>query len=237
MSEKMNIRDTLNLFKRRKSIIAITASLFFLFCCMVIFFFISPSYQYSKEVLVGGLKQDNSVNGNLQLINSYKDVIKSPIVMETLKKELNLNRSSSDIRNQISVLNNENSQIVSIVVNDKDAKLASNIASTAATVSKEKMKQFTEEDNIQILSESGIEESASIQYMSTLLSILLSLIFSILSGACFAIIIDSLDDKVTHQQEVEDIYNVPILGVIQPSSNLKEKRNTDAFLRRESLDF
>ncbi|MBN3554139.1 hypothetical protein JYA63_07690 [Fictibacillus nanhaiensis] len=237
MQEKMNIIDTINVLKRRKTIISVTTLTLFLFSCLVIVYFMSPSYQYSREVLVGGLQQDNTVNGNLQLINSYKDVIKSQIVMETLKKELNLNRSSTDIRNQISVLNNENSQIVSIVVNDQDARLARDIALTVTAVSKEKMKRFTEEDNIQVLNETGIEESASIQFMPTVLGVVLSLIISILAGACLAIIIDSLDDKLNHPKEVEDIFNVPLLGIIQSRLEVEEKRKTDIFIRRESLEF
>lgn len=237
MQEKMNIRDTLYVLIRRKSIISATAFILFLFSCLVIFYFMSPSYQYSREVLVGGLQQDNTANGNLQLINSYKDVIKSQIVMETLKKELNLNRSSSDIRNQISVLNNENSQIVSIVVNDQDAQLARDLALTVTAVSKDKMKRFTEEDNIQVLNEKGVEESASIQFMPTVLAIVLSLIISVLAGACLAIVIDSFDDKLNHPKEVEDIFNVPLLGTIQSRSEVEEKRKTDTFIRREPLEF
>lgn len=66
---------------------------------VVSYYFLTPIYQASTQILVNQKKNEqswNEVQTNLQLINTYKIIITSPRILDIVSKELDLNMTVKD---------------------------------------------------------------------------------------------------------------------------------------------
>ncbi len=71
-------------------------------CCLTVslilisMYVLKPSYQYSTQILVGNLDEFNKENSanktqeNKQLVTSYVDILKSPLIISTVKKNFEI---------------------------------------------------------------------------------------------------------------------------------------------------
>ena len=107
---------------------------------IISFFFMTPIYQSSTQILVNQKKQEgaaiqyNEVQTNIQLTNTYKVIIKSPVILDQVKEKLGLNLTTEALNEKIEVANKKDSQVVEVTVQDKNPKLARDIANTTAEV-------------------------------------------------------------------------------------------------------
>ncbi len=90
--------------------------------------FWSANPKQSKEV------QFNDVQTNLQLINTYNVIIKSPVILDEVIKQSHLSMTSKELESKITVSSEQDSQVVTIAVRDTDAKRAAVMANAVATV-------------------------------------------------------------------------------------------------------
>jgi capsular polysaccharide biosynthesis protein len=214
MDEKINLRELIQMLRRRFALIISSTFIIFLLSCIIVYFFLGPNYEYSKQILVGPLEGDNS-NTNVQLISSYIDFVKSPTVLELVKKDLQLKKESiNDLAAQISIENRQNSQIVTIVVKDKDPKLVKQKTNKLAKSSIDEMEKFIGDRNIQVLDEGDIG-GPKFNITTPVVSLLMSILIGIFLGICLAILRDQFDDSIQKQSDIEDILEMPILGSIK----------------------
>ena len=108
----------------------------------------TPIYQSSTQILVNQKKQEgtaiqfNEVQTNIQLTNTYKVIIKSPVILDQVKEKLGLNITTQELNKQIEVTNEKDSQVVLVTTKDKNPKMARDIANTTAEVFKMKLQKL-----------------------------------------------------------------------------------------------
>lgn len=67
---------------------------------IISFFFMTPIYQSSTQILVNQKKQEGAaiqlgeIQSNIQLTNTYKVIIKSPVILDQVNEKLNLNMTA-----------------------------------------------------------------------------------------------------------------------------------------------
>ena len=78
---------------------------------IISFFFMTPIYQSSTQILVNQKKQEGAmiqageVQTNIQLTNTYKVIIKSPVILDQVNEKLNLNMTAQALTGKINVAN------------------------------------------------------------------------------------------------------------------------------------
>lgn len=169
-----------------------------------------PLYETSTRIIIGS---DNDY------MNTLIVMIKDPLIMEKVKKELKLSRTPSAIASQVETARIDDSQVIMISVIDKDPSLAVEIANTTAKVFKNEVGNILDFDDVQLLSE-AIENPYPFNENQNRIIILAS-IFGLITGLGFVFLLDALDDTIKSEGEVEDILGVPVLGVIP---NIKKKK-------------
>ncbi|WP_313352452.1 Wzz/FepE/Etk N-terminal domain-containing protein, partial [Exiguobacterium sp.] len=122
-------------------------------------FLIKPTYQADTQILVTPKKQENNiidaqqVQSSVTLVNTYRVIIKSPAILEKVQKEVsNAPSSVSALNNMITVESEQNSQVINVSVQSKDAALASDIANSVANVFSEDIPKLMNVDNVKVLS-------------------------------------------------------------------------------------
>jgi len=124
----------------------------------------------------------------------------------------------------------ENSQVVSISVTDKDPERAAEIANTTARVFKEVIPTIMEFNGVRLLSDAKVN-SWPINQKGDRWP-LIGLIAGIVIGVGFIFLLDSLDDSLRTENEIEEILELPVLGRVpkQSKRNLNKRVNKEVRL-------
>lgn len=144
--------------KRLVMIISITFAVA-LVSGIISFYFITPIYQSSTQILLNQKRSEQGVQAvqmDLQLIETYSDIMKSPAILRKVKEQLGFDTPAEVLSEQITITSRENSQVMSITVKDTSPEKARDIANTVVTVFKEEIPKITSLDNVTILSKAEV---------------------------------------------------------------------------------
>jgi capsular polysaccharide biosynthesis protein len=215
---------------------------------IVSYFFLTPIYQGSTQLLVNQTKSEeaayqfNEVQANLQLINTYNVIIKSPVVLELVIKDLDLDMNVSELNEKITVQNEKESQVVNLSVKDPDAAIAAKIANKTAEVFQKEIKNIMgAEINVRILAKATVLDNQSPIQPKPLINVAIATVVGLMMGVGLAFLIEYFDNTVKDEQEIEKLLGLTVLGVIatmddrQLMENNKERSERNAKLRGETI--
>lgn len=248
MEETISLRELFYTLKKRLWLIVLITIVATTISGIVSFFFLTPTYQNSTQILVNQAKSEqqfynpNEVQTNLQLINTYNVIIKSPAILNLVKKELGLDRSIEALNKQIQVSSEKDSQVVSITVQDSNPVNAVRIANTTASVFQREIVKVMNVDNVSILSMAELPEKPSPVKPQPFLNMMIACVVGIMTGVGLAFLLEYIDNTVKNEQDVERLLELPVIGavtIITPDSKAVQDRASTLELNRtkgESLN-
>lgn len=191
------------------------------------YFFITPQYDANAQILINHkLAQDQQlstqdIQTNLQLINTYTVIIKSPVILSIVIERLKLNTTSELLMEKIAMTSEQNSQVVNISIKDISQKKAVSIANMTAEVFQEKISELMNVDNVTILSPATEKNKKKPILPNIPLNLAIATFFGMIVGVSISLLIEFLDTTVKTEQDVQDILDFPLLGLISPISTKK----------------
>lgn len=202
-------------------------------------FLIKPTYQAGTQILVTPKKQESNVidaaqvQSSVTLVNTYRVIIKSPAILEKVQKEVsNAPSSVSSLNNMITVESEQNSQVINVSVQSKDAALASDIANSVANVFSEDIPKLMNVDNVKVLSVSGIPTSPVSP--NIILNTAIAAVVGFLLGVGLAFLREVLDRRIRTEEQVQQILDLPVLGSI-PDIDSKVFKSSSKAAKREAV--
>lgn len=220
MEETISLKDLFETLKKRAWFIIMITVLAVLISGVTSFFILTPIYQSSTQLLVNQAKGEetaynyNEVQTNLQLIETYNVIMKSPAILDKVIEKLNLDLSAGELTNKITVASEQNSQVVNVSVTDEDPHMAAKIANTTAEIFKEEIVDIMNVDNVSILAKATVSENASPIKPQPLLNIAVAMVVGLMIGVGIAFLMDYLDNTIKTEQDIERILDLPVIGVI-----------------------
>ena len=221
--------DVVQLFKvlwKKKIAIILTAIVAALLAFGVSSFILTPEYSSTTRIYVVNRNQSENAgltNQDLQagtyLVKDYKEIILSQDVLEKVISNLKLEQSGKGLSKKIQVTVPVDTRIVSIVVKDDQPEEASRIANALREVAAEKIIKVTRVSDVTTLEEArpALTPSSPNIRRNTLLAFLAG-------GAVMVILIlllELLDDRVKRPEDVEEVMQVALLGIIPDLKKLK----------------
>ncbi|MEH6840647.1 Wzz/FepE/Etk N-terminal domain-containing protein [Priestia megaterium] len=227
MEETISLRDLFQVLRKRLWLIALIAIVAATISAVISFFILTPVYQTSTQILVNQAKSEQqlynagAVQTNVQLISTYNDIIKSPAILDTVIEKLKLDGSAKSLSGQIQVTSAQNSQVALITVQDTNAKRATEIANTTASVFQQKVPKIMNMniDNVSILSKADLAASKSPVKPQPILNISIALVVGLMVGIGLSFLLEYLDNTLKTEQDIENILELPVMGVI---TNIKD---------------
>ncbi|MGG1885887.1 Wzz/FepE/Etk N-terminal domain-containing protein [Priestia megaterium] len=227
MEETISLRDLFQVLRKRLWLIALIAIIAATISAVISFFILTPVYQTSTQILVNQAKSEQqlynagAVQTNVQLISTYNDIIKSPAILDTVIEKLKLDGSAKSLSGQIQVTSAQNSQVALITVQDTNAKRATEIANTTASVFQQKVPKIMNMniDNVSILSKADLAASKSPVKPQPILNIAIALVVGLMVGIGLSFLLEYLDNTLKTEQDIENILELPVMGVI---TNIKD---------------
>ncbi len=220
MEETISLKDLFETLKKRALLIITITVLAVLVSGVTSYFLLTPIYQSSTQLLVNQSKDEaavynnNQVQTNLQLIDTYNVIMKSPAILDKVIDELQLDMSVSALESKITVASEQNSQVVKVSVTDEDPVMAAKIANTVANTFQKEIVNIMNVDNVSILAKAEVSDSVSPIKPQPLMNIAIALVIGLMLGVGIAFLLEYLDNTIKTEQDIERILDLPIIGVI-----------------------
>lgn len=220
MEETISLKELFHIFKKRLAMILTVTFGLAIISAIISFFFMTPIYQSSTQILVNQKKQDGTmiqageIQTNIQLTNTYKVIIKSPVILDQVNEKLNLNMTAQALTGKVNVANEKDSQVISVTAEDKDPKLARDIANATADVFKGEVAKIMNVDNVTVLSKAEVAENQSPIKPRPMLNVAIAFIVGLMAAVGLAFLLEYLDNTVKKEEDVESLLGLPVLGIV-----------------------
>ncbi|MDV7757564.1 YveK family protein [Liquorilactobacillus mali] len=198
---------------------------------IVSFIFMTPQYSASIDLLVNQKASNESLQYNvqqadLQAINTYEDVIKKPVILEPVVKELrqkdNYSGSVASLEKLVSISNATNSQVLTVTVTDTNAYTAADLANSIGKVFSQKIKKMMKVDNVTIVTKATANTTPVSPNKK--LNLLIGVIVGLLIGVAIVVIKDLLDTTVRDEKFLTEELGLTSLGAISHIQGRKYRR-------------
>jgi capsular polysaccharide biosynthesis protein cpsC len=167
-----------------------------------------PKYKSSTKVYV----LNNNINekklttqdfqiGNY-LLKDYKEIILSSKVLERVIDKNGIKMNLVELRSKIEVKIPQDTRILTITVEDTDAKRAADIANAVRDEAFEEIKEITKEESVNILEKA--QESKKPSSPDIRKNTIIAAVIGILLSLGIVVLKEVLDDRVKKQEDIEE---------------------------------
>ncbi|WP_242247581.1 YveK family protein [Bacillus cereus group sp. BfR-BA-01523] len=245
MEETISLKELFHILKKRLAMILVIAFGAAIVSAIISFFFMTPIYQSSTQILVNQKKHEGTalqigeVQTNIQLANTYKVIIKSPVILEQVKEKLKLQETIQDLTKKIDVTNEKDSQVIAVTVQNKNPKTASDIANKVAEVFQSEVAKIMNVDNVTVLSKAEVAENQSPIKPRPMLNVAIACIVGLIASVGLAFLLEYLDNTVKKEEDIENLLGLPVLGIVarmdEETTNVKSHAPSSRKVRGQTI--
>ncbi|MDR7073330.1 YveK family protein [Fictibacillus barbaricus] len=229
MEETISLKDIAVTLRKRLRLIVLITAIAAAVSGIISYFVLTPVYQASTQLLVNQKTSEqpaldvNQVRTNVEMINTYSVIIKSPTILNQVIEDLNLNQSVEQLNGAITVNSEQNAQVFNLTVENEDPAKAVNIANAIAETFSDKIPEIMNVDNVKILSHAVFKENPTPVNPKPILNIAIALVVGLMVGVGLAFLLEYLDNTIKTEEDIQTILQLPVLGVIPKISTEDER--------------
>ena len=223
---EIDVFHLLKILWKRKVLIALVAIVTGVVAFAYSSFIVKPEYTSTTRIYVVNRNQGDKsgpTNQDLQagsyLVKDYREIILSQDVLEKVATDLKLDLSPKDLTKKVKVTVPVDTRIVSISVTDRAPEEASRIANSLREVAAQKIISVTRVSDVTTLEEARPATSPSSPNIrrNTMIGFLAGAVVMIVT----VLLIELLDTRVKRPEDVEDVMQIALLGVVPNLDKLK----------------
>jgi capsular polysaccharide biosynthesis protein len=219
----MELLDYVKMLQRRGGFILIVVLLGTIVAYLLGSVFIKPVFEANTKLIVNKVTLADgaqhidmtAVTANIMLIGSYKEIIKSPAIMDlVVEQHPELGVTAKELIENVKVTSANNSQIMSITIREASYKQAAQIVNAVTKVFQKEIGLIMAVDNVSILNEAPpIDRPVPIQTSIKLIAAA-GLFASLIIAVGVSLLLEHLDDKIRVEADSALILGIPTLAVI-----------------------
>ena len=223
---EIDVFQLLKILWKRKFLIALVAIVTGVVAFAYSSFIVKPEYTSTTRIYVVNRNQGDKsglTNQDLQagsyLVKDYREIILSQDVLEKVATDLKLDLPPKGLASKIKVTVPADTRIVSISVTDRVPEEASRIANSLREVAAQKIISVTRVSDVTTLEEARPATSSSSPNIrrNTMIGFLAGAVVMIVT----VLLIELLDTRVKRPEDVEDVMQIALLGVVPNLDKLK----------------
>lgn len=228
MEETISIKDIFRTLKKRFKLIMLLTLIAALISGTISYFLLTPVYQSSTQILVNQKQSENQldsnqIRSNIDMINTYSVIIKSPAILQKVIDELELDQSIDQLSEKITINSQENSQVFSLTVQDSNPTKAVDIANSVSETFQAEIKDIMNVDNVSVLAKAEIKENPTPVKPNPLLNIAIAIVVGLMAGVGLAFLLEYMDNTIKDEDDIDRLLELPILGSIQKITQVLNK--------------
>ena len=220
--EEINLKELFTYFKARILIMLIIILSVVLLGSIYSLFLKVPVYESTSSIVLVNDEGEASTNSasynqsdatlNKSLIATYSEIVKTNRVMEKVIKNLSLDYSITELKNEIKVTNSTNTEIIKIQVIDKDKGLAAEIANEVVKVFSEEIKDIYKLQNVSVV---DVATEASTPYnINFIKEIVIYFLIGAVVACALVFVTFYFDTTIKSTEEIENTLGLPVFGVV-----------------------
>ncbi|MFW5434182.1 YveK family protein [Paenibacillus apiarius] len=207
-----------------------------LYCSMAM---VPPVYEASTKLIVNKTRivegestlDLNDLEANMQLISTYKELIKTDwMIKDVLAKYPDLNMNSKKLRDSVTVSSTNKTQVMTISAEASSYELASKIANGIAEQFMKKIPGLMHVDNVTILNPADPGLDPGPVKPNVILNALIAFILSFMISIGAILVRGCFDDSIHEEEDLQQLMSLPTLAVIPKingkSSNFAKHRQS-----------
>ncbi|GAA0367761.1 YveK family protein [Bacillus horti] len=245
-NQEVGLRELVGILWKRKGLIVLVVLLAVIASALLSYFVLTPQYEASTEILVNQAPTEGQVNQgdirtNIDLINTYSVIIKSPRILDIVLAENQFNLSYRQLHDRIEVNSVQNSQVMSVAVTDTDYTRAASLVNAIASTFQREVVSLMNIDNVHIMAEAKADMNPAPVRPSPVLNIAIAFVIGTMLAIGLAFLLDYLDNSIKTEQDVEKYLDLPVIGTIavieeMEQGQAKKKPSKQAQLGGEQLE-
>lgn len=219
----MDLKEMLSVVRKKVWLITIVVLISCIASGLASFYLLTPTYAASTKLIVNKSSEEagiariawDDLTVNIQLIATYKELIRTEAIMkEVIRQFPDIGFSSEELVNKVNVSSVNDTQVMTVVVEDSSYEKAALIVNAVSQVFQSKIIEIMKIDNVTILNEASLDVVPAPVSPNLVMNIAISFIVSMIFIVCIVFIMAHLDDTVKTEEEIAGILEVPILTVI-----------------------
>lgn len=213
----VTISEILLTLRKHIKLILGTTILITALAAVVTFFVMTPKYSAGTQILVnrklsadmqGAQLQANQAD--IQMINTYKDIITSPVIQKTVK--LQTKNLPGSVDSEVSVATQTNSQVFTVNATATNPNTAASVANKTATVFKQKIGKIMSINNVTIVSKAVVNNTPVSPRVN--LNLLAGVVLGLILGIGLAFLSEFNDKTVKDESFLTDTLGLTSLGIV-----------------------
>lgn len=238
MEDEISLNELFSIVKNRIVLILSLGILGLLVSASYTFFVVTPTYQSTTQLLVNRAADEsvgvqlNDINTNIRMIDTYKDIISGPVILEDVKRNLNTDLTVSEIKSMISVNANANSQVFTLTITAEDPILAAELANEIALTFQNNISEIMNVENVSIISEANVNPSPVSP--NIVMSLILGLLIGVMIGLAIAFLQYFMDNTIKGPDFINENIGWTDLGSVSVLS-VEDKQNIERYIQNETV--
>ncbi|WP_424769267.1 YveK family protein [Paenibacillus sp. sgz302251] len=223
MSNELDLRQYMTIIRKRLGLILLFVLLCTAASAIISLFFTDKIYEASTKIIVNqttaqlatGQLDLNQINTNIRMIDTYKEIIKTPAILDKVVEQYpQLGVTAQQLADKITVSSVNNTQVMTLVVQDEDYKKAAEIVNAVSNVFKEEIVYIFKVENVSILNEAVVTAEPAPVSPNVPLNVAISFVVSLMLAVGITFLLEYLDDTIKTEADVLEYLGQPTLAMI-----------------------
>jgi capsular polysaccharide biosynthesis protein len=223
VSNELDLRQYMTIIRKRLPFILILVLLSSAAAAVFSLFFKDPLYEASTKIIVNQTQSQlttgqldlNQINTNIRMIDTYKEIIKTPAILDKVEEgypELGL--TAEQLAQRIKVSSVNNTQVMTLVVEDTEYRKAAETVNAVSHVFREEIQHIFKVENVSILNEADPTREPGPVSPNVPLNIAIAFVVSLMAGVGIVFLLEYLDDTIKTEADVLEYLDQPTLAMI-----------------------
>ncbi|WP_138494822.1 YveK family protein [Paenibacillus pinistramenti] len=199
-----------------------------------------PVYQASARLFINNTStsQDkpmdiNDVIFQLQLMTTYKEIIRTNAIMDKVAEEHpEFGMTGDQLIGKLAVSSAENSQVMTLQVEDPSYRRAAEIVNAVSLTFKQEIPIIAKVDNVSILTAADLSKNPAPVKPNFKRNVAFAFIAGVIGAVGLAFLREVMNNTLKSEKDVEFVLGLPTLAVIGPQGS----RSRNGRARKRRLD-
>ncbi|MFD1772540.1 YveK family protein [Paenibacillus rhizophilus] len=225
LSQELDLRDYFRIIRKRLWLIV---GIVILACGIAGIYSVyikNPVYEASTKIIVNQTPNQsavaqldlNQINTNIQLINTYKEIIKTPAILDIVaSKYPQFDLTTDELMKKVNVSSVNNTQVMTLVVRDNSYSKAAEVVNAISLVFKQEIPDLFNVQNVSILNEAKVNpiQAPGPVEPNVMLNLAIAFVVSLMIGLGIAFLLEYMDDTLKTEADIEQVLGLPTLAMI-----------------------
>ncbi|WP_350345074.1 Wzz/FepE/Etk N-terminal domain-containing protein [Proteinivorax tanatarense] len=215
---ELDLKDIFYVIRKRIWFVTLITCLAIISSGIVSSLFISPTYSSTTTVMVGKAWEEGTnlqrsdLDLNRRLAESYGQVVNSRSVTEEVISRLNLELTSIQLQDKLTVNQVRDTEFIKIEAKNNDPMKAALIANTVAEVFMEQVQVIMNVDNVQILDEAIAPDNPVSPRVR--LNMAIAAILGLMASVFIVFLLEYLDNTIKSEKDVQRHLELEVIGTV-----------------------